>query len=89
MAPLSADVKGTFASAAIVVLSCLMPLPSDSHLRVADNYDVWAIQMRALAGAPAYRVMTGATLRSAADGVGAHVSRGVGPAEQLRCCFHH
>ncbi|GAA6009914.1 uncharacterized protein JCM10292_001033 [Rhodotorula paludigena] len=64
MAPLSADVKGTFASAAIVVLSCPTPLPSDLHLRVADNYNVWAIQMRALAGAPAYRIMTGATLRA-------------------------
>ncbi|GAA6016628.1 hypothetical protein JCM10207_000127 [Rhodosporidiobolus poonsookiae] len=35
------------------------PLPSDSHLRGTDNYDVWCIQMRGLHGADAWGIMTG------------------------------
>ena len=39
------------------------PLPSDSHLRGPDNYDVWCIQLRGLIGPDAYKLMTGVTAR--------------------------
>ncbi|GAA5869503.1 hypothetical protein JCM3774_001470 [Rhodotorula dairenensis] len=35
------------------------PLPVDSHLRGADNYDVWVIQIRALVGHDACRLFDG------------------------------
>ncbi|GAA5831214.1 hypothetical protein JCM3770_005813, partial [Rhodotorula araucariae] len=40
-------------------------LPTDSHLRGPENYDVWRIQMRGLIGPDAYRVMTGELTRAA------------------------
>ncbi|GAA6025248.1 hypothetical protein JCM10207_006239 [Rhodosporidiobolus poonsookiae] len=44
------------------------PLPSDSHLRGADNYDVWCIQMRGLLGADAWGIMTGDIQRPNGEG---------------------
>ncbi|GAA6053046.1 hypothetical protein JCM3770_002399 [Rhodotorula araucariae] len=38
-------------------------LPTDSHLRGSENYDVWCIQIRGLVGPDAYRVMTGELTR--------------------------
>ncbi|GEM08047.1 gag-Pol polyprotein [Rhodotorula toruloides] len=46
-------------AAAVVVPSRPTPLPVDSHLRSADNYDAWSIQLRGLIGPEAYNVMTG------------------------------
>ncbi|CDR39882.1 hypothetical protein NBRC10512_000405 [Rhodotorula toruloides] len=47
------------AASAVVVPSRPTPLPANSHLRSADNYDVWCIQLRGLIGPDAYKVMTG------------------------------
>ncbi|GAA6010078.1 uncharacterized protein JCM10292_002458 [Rhodotorula paludigena] len=58
----SADVKGALAPASFVGPSRPAPFPSNSHLRGADSYDVWAIPMRALVGAPAYRRSKGRRL---------------------------
>ncbi|GEM12654.1 gag-Pol polyprotein [Rhodotorula toruloides] len=48
---------------AVAVPSRPTPLPTDSHLRSADNYDVWCIQLRGLIGPDAYKVMTGTLAR--------------------------
>ncbi|GEM08157.1 gag-Pol polyprotein [Rhodotorula toruloides] len=48
---------------AVAVPSRSTPLPTDSHLRSADNYDVWCIQLRGLIGPDAYKVMTGTLAR--------------------------
>ncbi|GEM11437.1 gag-Pol polyprotein [Rhodotorula toruloides] len=47
----------------VAVPSRPTPLPTDSHLRSADNYDVWCIQLRGLIGPDAYKVMTGTLAR--------------------------
>ncbi|GEM12842.1 hypothetical protein Rt10032_c28g6859 [Rhodotorula toruloides] len=41
---------------AVAVPSRPTPLPTDSHLRSADNYDVWCIQLRGLIGPDAYKL---------------------------------
>ncbi|GEM05990.1 hypothetical protein Rt10032_c01g0007 [Rhodotorula toruloides] len=48
---------------AVAVPSRPTPLPTDSHLRSADNYDVWCTQLRGLIGPDAYKVMTGTLAR--------------------------
>ncbi|GAA5913711.1 hypothetical protein JCM6882_002323 [Rhodosporidiobolus microsporus] len=55
----------TVAAAIAAVPSRPTPLPVDSHLRGSDNYDIWAIQMRALVSSDTYAVLTGSYPRPA------------------------
>ncbi|GEM12865.1 gag-Pol polyprotein, partial [Rhodotorula toruloides] len=48
---------------AVAVPSRPTPLPTNSHLRSADNYDIWCIQLHGLIGPDAYKVMTGTLAR--------------------------
>ncbi|GAA5883831.1 hypothetical protein JCM1840_003297, partial [Sporobolomyces johnsonii] len=54
-------------AAAITVTSRPTPLPTDSHLRGADNWGVWQVQMRGLLGIDAWKVTTGVLLRPEDD----------------------
>ncbi|GAA5888910.1 hypothetical protein JCM3774_004228, partial [Rhodotorula dairenensis] len=64
MAPGDQAIKVDDAAGALSALSLRAPLkptplPVDSHLRGADSYDVWVIQIRALVGHDACRLFDG------------------------------
>ena len=51
--------SSAYAAIALHVPSKPTPLPVASHLRGSDNYDVWTIQLRALVGVDACKVIDG------------------------------
>ena len=66
MAPNPTESTGSLESkpeVEIVIPTRPTPLPSDSRLKGAENYDVWCIQLRGLIGQDAYKVMVGETER--------------------------
>ncbi|GAA5890982.1 hypothetical protein JCM16303_005276, partial [Sporobolomyces ruberrimus] len=66
MAPNPTDSTGSLESkpeVEIVIPTRPTPLPSNSHLKGAENYDVWCIQLCGLIGQDAYKVMVGETER--------------------------
>ncbi|GAA5877464.1 hypothetical protein JCM3774_001620 [Rhodotorula dairenensis] len=53
------DASSTLVALALHVPNKPTPLPVASHLRGLDNYDVWTIQLRALVGVNACKVIDG------------------------------
>ncbi|GAA6058475.1 hypothetical protein NBRC10513_002872 [Rhodotorula toruloides] len=49
----------TTTDASAISISRPTALPADSHLKGADNYAVWRVQLRGLVGNNAWRVMVG------------------------------